>query len=194
MSEIRVEIPLGDQVRVSVINTREDLRDDFKYFITQARNYKPDPVESGFLHQRFLRAALLSMFAYAEAVVNGWLHAFLDEHRMAFLFTRLQRDSLDNKIRVLQDSLSSVASRPNVAEAKQVRNLFVHFTPDREDEAFGKLSLELIESAEREFDRWMAEMESALGLPRHPDSRELIRGFVEGFGEVTKEANSDGGK
>jgi len=42
-----------------------------------------------FLHQRFLRAGLLALFAYAEAVVNGWLHDFLKQRQMEFLFARL---------------------------------------------------------------------------------------------------------
>ena len=133
-----------------VMNTREDLRHDFEYFIGEAKTRNADAPETMFLHQRFLRAALLSLFAYAEAVANGWLHSLLESRQVGFLFKRLQYDCLDKKIGLLHEAASVMSEKPNVTDAKQVRNLFVHFTPGRDGEAFERLSLVMGETAANE--------------------------------------------
>ena len=143
-----------------------------------------------FHHARFLRAALLILFAYAEAVVNGWLHTLLEQRKVGFLFGRIQRDGLDKKIEILNELSSATVTRPNYKDAKEVRNLFVHFTPTREDEAFSRLSLSVIESSANDLFRWMTEMESTLDLKRHAKSDELMRAFAE-LGTTTKEVSTD---
>jgi hypothetical protein len=190
MTEISVEIAPAGDVQILVTNTREDLRDDFRYFVSQARNTEPDLLESGFLHQRFLRAALLSIFAYAEAVVNGWLRSLLDDERFATAKGR----ALDSKIRTIHDLLTTQPLKPNVGDARRMRNLLVHFTTEHEKEVFGRLSLALVEGAASELERWMSEIEVGLGLSRHPDSKELIRDLTSALGTVVKEAKSGGDK
>jgi len=175
---------------ILVKNTREDLLHDLQYFLGEARNYDPNVPESMFHHARFLRAALLILFAYAEAVVNGWLHTLLEQRNVGFLFGRIQRDCLDKKIEVLNELSVATVKRPKVKNAKEVRNLFVHFTPTREDEAFSRLSLSVIESSANELFRWMTEMESTLNLKRHANSDELMRAFAES-GTTTKEVSTD---
>jgi hypothetical protein len=73
---IAVTISNDGTVQVLVKNTREGLLHDFQYFLQESKQHDPNAAESMFLHARFLRAALLTLFAYAEAVVNGWVHAF----------------------------------------------------------------------------------------------------------------------
>jgi hypothetical protein len=174
---------------ILVLNILEDLRDDLKFFLNEAKSNKPGQSETMFLHQRFLRAALLALFAYAEAVANSWLHSLLKKGNMEFVFEKLQYIGLDKKIEVLQEAASASSKKPNLTDAKKMRNLFVHFTPGRENEAFEKLSLPLIESAAEELDRWMTDMESALELPRHDDSEAIMSAFVE-TGSITKSASS----
>ena len=189
MTVVRVEIDNDGGVSTLVMNTREDLRHDFEYFIGEAKASNADTPETMFLHQRFLRAALLSLFAYAEAVANGWLHSLLERRQVGFLFKRLQYDCLDKKIGILQEAASAVPEKPNYTDAKRVRNLFVHFTPGRDEEAFKDLSLGVVENAADELNRWMTEMESALGLPRYDDSEEIMRAF-DGLGIATKKIPS----
>jgi hypothetical protein len=126
---IEVTISNDGTVQVLVKNTREDLLHDFQYFLQESKQHDPNAPESMFLHARFLRAALLTLFAYAEAVVNGWVHALLEQRDVGVLFARIQRDCLDKKIEVLNDLSSMTLPRPKLNEAKEVRNLFVHFTP-----------------------------------------------------------------
>jgi hypothetical protein len=162
-----------------VKNTREDLLHDFQFFLKESKKHDPDAPESMFLHARFLRAALLTLFAYTEAVVNGWVHSLLERKKVGVLFARIQRDCLDKKIEILNDLLSATVPRPKVKDAKEVRNLFVHFTPTRENEAFTRLSSTVIEAAAEDLFRWMTEMESTLKLKRHANSGELSRAFAE---------------
>jgi len=191
MSAITFTIGPDGSVEILAMNTREDLGNDFKFFIGQAKTYDPTNLETMFLHQRYLRAALLTLFAYAEAVVNGWLHLYLEDREMLFLFERLQHECLDRKIEILREAAMAEMAKPNVAEARKVRNLLVHFTPGREGEAFEKMSLALVESAASELNRWMTEMESTLGLQRHPDSEQLVRSFANEIGTTTKDVSSD---
>ncbi len=186
MTVVRVEIDNDGGFSTLVMNTCEDLRHDFEYFIGEAKASNADTPETMFLHQRFLRAALLSLFAYAEAIANGWLHSLLDSQQVE----KLRHCSLDKKVEVLQEkAISSAITKPNYMDAKKLRNLFVHFTPGRDCEAFEKLSLVIVEDAANELSRWMTEMESALGLPRHDDSEEIMRAF-DGLGATTKRISS----
>ena len=47
----------------STKNTREELLEDFKYFLKQARANPPESCSPRCLHQRFLRAAIFVLFA-----------------------------------------------------------------------------------------------------------------------------------
>jgi len=86
---------------------------------------------------------------------------------------------------ILQEAASAQITKPLMTSAKQVRNLFAYFTPGREEDAFEKLSLLLVESAANELNKWILEMESALGLLRHPDSEAIVREFVNQMGATT---------
>ena len=186
MTVVRVEIDNDGGFSTLVMNTCEDLRHDFEYFIGEAKASNADIPETVFLHQRFLRAALLSLFAYAEAVANGWLHSLLESQKVE----KLRHWSLDKKIEVLNNqAIPSTITKPNYMEAKKLRNLFVHFAADRDCEAFEKLSFLIVEDAANELSRWMTEMELALGLPRLDDSGELMRAF-DGLGATTKRISS----
>jgi hypothetical protein len=190
MTIVQVEISNDTgKFEVLVMNIREDLLHDFEFFLDQAKACSGDEHETRFKHQRFLRAALLTLFAYADAVANGWVKSVLENHQMGFLYKRLQFDCLDKKIDFLNDAYSETGIRPNVKDAKEVRNLFVHFTPGRDAEAFEKLTLTVVENAKNEVDRWMAEMESMLGLTRHPNSEQIVRAFDE-IGTPEKGASS----
>jgi hypothetical protein len=187
MTVVRVETDDDGGFSTLVMNTREDLRHDFEYFIGEAKSHNADIPETMLLHQRFLRAAVLFLFAYADAIANGVLHSLLDSQQVE----KLRHWPLDKKIEVLHEkSISSAITKPNYMDAKKLRNLFVHFTPDRDAEAFEKLSFVIVEDAANELSRWMTEMESALGLPRHDDSEEIMCAF-DGLGIATKRVSSN---
>ena len=61
--EIQVTInPNGDS-ELLALNTREDLFQDYTYFLNQAKA-TPNQQHKILLHKRFLRAALLALLAY----------------------------------------------------------------------------------------------------------------------------------
>ena len=200
MTVVKVEIDQEGDSKIWVMNTREDLRDDLNYFITEAAARSDNEPESIFLRQRFLRAALLSLFAYADAVISGWLYSLSDSDQRGALLKRMKNMCLEKKIEELQRYVSGVIQNPDVKNAKQVRNLLVHFAPgqdptdpnkfrDLDDSAFEKLTLVLVEDARMELNRWMTEMELALGIKRHENSAEIMRAFDE-LGTTTKSVSS----
>jgi hypothetical protein len=71
--EIRVVIPPGGNPTVWAINLREDLLHDYVFFRKRAKKFDENDPKTIFLQKRYLRAALLLLFAYTEAVVNGWI-------------------------------------------------------------------------------------------------------------------------
>jgi len=177
----------GASFQIIALNTREDLLNDFNFFIDMAGLVKVNGLEGVYAQQRWLRAALLILFAYIEAVVNGWVYRVLESHKLIAVFKRMERSPLEQKIEFLYDAFSARPTKLNIEDAKGLRNLFVHFTPHRDSEAFDKLTLETVKSAADHVDRWMNEMESITGMRRHPFSEELKIG-TEDFNEPTGEA------
>jgi hypothetical protein len=188
MTVVQVTIDKKGNSTILVMNIREDLVHDFEYFIGRAKTLSEDSKEQMFLRQRYLRAALLTLFAYAEAVVNHWLHAHDKDS-----FERLKFKGIDKKIGILHKAAATASGKPKIKSAKGVRNLFVHFTPGRDHEAFEKLTLPLVEKAAKELGEWMTELESRLSLPRHHDSEEIMRAFAD-VGNVTMEVSSSTAK
>jgi hypothetical protein len=63
---IKVTIDKKGNSTVLAMNTVEDLLHDFQYFLKEAKTCSAVEPETMFLHKRFLRAALLILFAYTE--------------------------------------------------------------------------------------------------------------------------------
>ena len=117
--------------------------------------------EAQFMHQRFLRAALFLLFAYAESVVNGWLYRVLEKRNEKSRFDALEMRSLDQKMDVLHDAISTGGRKPNLTQAKRIRNLWVHTKPDSEVKAYEHLSVSTVEHAASELESWMSTMGTA---------------------------------
>lgn len=176
--EIHVTItPNGDSELVA-LNTREDLFQDYIYFLNQAKA-TPDQHDSVLLHKRFLRAALLVLLAYMESVINAWLHDDLKKRGVLWLFKNLERTPLEGKMKMLCDAASATVKNPDFSEAKELRNLLVHFKPGNDGLAFDRLSLELVEKTYTEIDKWLTDMEKVLGVIRHPDSAAELKKWDE---------------
>lgn len=171
-------------IEVIVMNIREDLLDDIRFFVEQARSHPVDRPGQTVLHKRYLRAALMFLFAYTEGVVNGWLRSNPEEKQADPRFKRIKFLCLNKKIDYLNEVWAARVKNPDVSDAKNLRNLFAHFAPGKDTEVFEKLTLGLVENAAAELGRWMNEMESVLGLERHPDNDEIMRKFAEDGGIV----------
>jgi hypothetical protein len=187
---IQVTISPDGNTEHVVLNAREDLRHDCEFFIMEAKKHAADG-ETQFLHQRFLRAALFLLFAYAESVVNGWLYRVLDSRGQASRFEGLEMRSLDQKIDILNKAISAVGRKPNLAQAKRIRNLWVHTKPDSEVKAYEHLTLTTVEQAASELETWMSAMGSSLSLERYPSSEKVANELADALGTITKSASSD---
>ncbi len=188
--EIRVEIAKGGNATVFAISACEDLRHDYDYFIRQARKcdeYKPSTV---FLHKRYLRASLLTLFAYAEAVINNWLFHSLERKGRISEFKKVQRKSLEEKFNLLDKAAAQGGSRASLASAKRLRNLVVHLTPGRDAEFFDGLTLTTLKKAEQELTLWLRKMEPVLRMERHAKTAKLVRKFSRKMGTVTADVSS----
>ena len=104
---IRIEArPDGSVEQVVAFNAAEDLKHDYEYFILEAKKYSPDgPTQ--LLHGRFLRAALLILFAHAEAIVNGFVYQVLVRRGEESRFEKIEKRSLDYKMGVLGPAMRS---------------------------------------------------------------------------------------
>lgn len=176
--EIQVTInPNGDS-ELLALNTREDLFQDYTYFLNQA---KATSTQQGkiLLHKRFLRVALLVLLAYTEAVINAWLYDDLKKRGVIWLFKKVERIPLEDKMRLLCDAASATAKVPDFSKAKELRNLLTHFKPGNDGLAFNTLSVELVEKTFDEIDKWLADMEKTLGIMRHPDSAAELQKWNE---------------
>lgn len=186
--QINVTIDKKGRSEILAMNVLEDLEHDFRYFLNEAKGYSASKPETMFLHKRFLRAALLILFAYAEGVTNRWLFATLEQRNEGNKFEKLQFKPLDTKVALLTECASAV-TKPTLETAKKVRNLLVHFKPGRDGEAFDAVTLVLVEDAAETVESWMKAMESSLGLRRYPNTDEIMTAFGA-IGKTTKEVSS----
>lgn len=190
---VRVEVDASGEPEVLVLNAVEDLKHDYDYFIRQAKKTPANARKTMFFHQRWLRAALFFLLAYVDAEVNRFIHQMLKKRRAGFLFSRIERDPLERKLDLLHEVVRTDVERLNIKVAKEIRNLWVHSKPESEARAFERLTLDVIVQAADEFQRWVADMENALRLKRHADSKKTALVFSRALGPVIESSGSKGG-
>jgi hypothetical protein len=188
--EIEITIPAdGSSVQYLTRNMLEDLLHDYRSHMKVAKEFPATAPETRFQHERALRAALLCLFAYSEGVANRWIYHLLDKRRQRSHFRVLEAKPLTQKINWLNGECS-VPNDPNIRQAKRLRNLWAHFSPNCEGEAYANLSIQAVENTEGELARWMAEIEQR-GFERHPDSEEILQNFVSSGERITRGVSSD---
>jgi len=67
-----VDIDEDGRIKAYALSLEEDLWHDFLFFEQQALNTSTE--DRPLLHKRFLRAALLCLFAYLEGVTHQWCY------------------------------------------------------------------------------------------------------------------------
>ncbi|MFZ1010675.1 MAG: hypothetical protein WAN65_27800 [Candidatus Sulfotelmatobacter sp.] len=189
----------GNESQILVQNPLEDLWHDHQYFIQQAKVNSADAPETMFLHSRFLRASLLFLFAYAEGVTSAWTHeARARQKQQGKRKDKPSLNSLAERMDFLTAQANLSALPPNLKAAKEIRNLWVHFTNSaRENDASGNiekifdgLSLTVVEQASTELLNWMSQVANSLGVECHPDSGKISSVLTSALGHETKSANS----
>ena len=181
--EIRVTIRDGT-AKVETISALEDLWHDFQFFKERALELD-EPERSPtdrLVAKRYRRAALLTLLVYFEGVLNRWLASMLPKAG----WLTIERKYLEFKIDAIQKRLpNSGASKPQVAEAKNLRNTLVHLKPGADGELYDKITQELLDATEAGVSSWLGEVERLLGLKRHPDTEAESRELRQALGKTT---------
>jgi chorismate mutase len=199
---IRATLPLVGQPTILVQSPLEDLWHDYEHFIQQARQNAADVPETMFLHMRFLRAALLFLFAYAEGVTSRWIHEVRAKRRQqGKKIDKPLLNSLVRRMEYLTEAAQISASSLNLKAVKEVRDLWVHFTAStrnndindvssKMEKIYDWLSLSVVQQAATDTVNWMSQVSKALGVERHPESGKLANTLASALGRATKSVNS----
>lgn len=186
--EIRVTIASDGNATVETISALEDLWHDFEFFKRQGIELD-DPAKSPtdrLIAKRYRRAALLALLVYFEGVLNRWLADMLP----ASDWHAIERKCLELKIDAIQLRLPGRADlKPEITEAKRLRNTFVHLKPGADGELYDRITQELVDATEASMSAWLSEVERALGLKRHPNTEAESRELRQALGETRPESS-----
>jgi hypothetical protein len=193
--EIQILIsPSGDEVRVETVSILEDLWHDFQFFKSQAANLEQSTASPGalLLVKRYHRTALLMLVFYFEGVLNHWLKHLLGES--AWLEMERKRPPLSQKVKCIEERLDpQLDISLDINEAKSVRNALAHLKPEGDLKLFEAITESLLVETEMAITSWLNEVESRIGIERHPNTREASRPFREWLGTSTPEAEEYSG-
>jgi len=181
--EIRVTIGADGDTTVETISALEDLWHDFQFFKERAIEFD-DPARTPTEHliaKRYRRAALPALLVYLEGVLNNWLAGLLQESN----WLKIERKCLELKIGAIQEHLAVGAdSKPEVAEAKRLRNTLVHLKPGADGELYDKITQELVDATESSVSAWLTNVERLLGVQRHPNTEAESRELRDALGKT----------
>lgn len=173
-------------------NFREDLLEDHRYFLDEAKKHPPKNVLERSVHRRFLRASFLAFYAYAEGVLNCWLHSLLrDRQDDKLTFRRVERECLKRKMKLVESlSGAKVRRTPDLSDPKKLRNRIEHFAPESDASVLDEMTLEVVENVALSFDGWMSVVEGSTDLVRHPVSEDFYQEAVKRIDEIkTRQGN-----
>ena len=186
--------PSGDEVRVETVSILEDLWHDFQFFKSQAANLEQSTVPPGalLLVKRYRRTALLMLVFYFEGVLNHWLKHLLGES--AWLEMERKRPPLGRKVKCIEERLGSqLGASLDIDKAKRVRDALAHLKPGGDLKLFEAITGSLLVETEMAISGWLNEVESRIGIERHPNTQEASRPFTEWLGTSTPEAEGYSG-
>lgn len=181
--EMHVSIRDGGEVELVAFDAREDFFRDYSYFVERARNLSVNDESTTAMQRRFLRAALFTLFAYTEAVVNAWLYHSLEERGISWMFKGIERNRVEDKMGFLDEMAATSQKTPNIADARRVRNLLVHFKPGNDALLSEQVTLTMVDRTYDDINGWMSQMEAALGVQRHPNTKQEVEKFIDGMTE-----------
>ena len=172
MSKLTVTITPSGQTTISAFCLKSDLWQDYLNFVNDAREeHKRNNTRQ---ENRYLRAALLSLFAHLEASVNDVIYK-----------SSLGNKKLDKPISdkcLLVSELAKIES-PAIDEMKKIRNILVHPGGKKDDShPFDVLSQDTIEAYGNLITNWLNEVSGAIGMPRFSDTNTLVKDLAQNLG------------
>jgi hypothetical protein len=179
--QMRIVVSPDGQTRVETLSTLEDLWHDFLFFKLRGEECDQAFSETDRLTaKRYRRAALLTIIFYFEGVLNRWLRLLLSPED----WQSEERKSLEKKVDLVHTRLpEGVQSKPDIREAKRLRNMLAHLKPGVDIELYESITGELLEETESAIVAWLGEVETSLKLERHPDTRIKSQEFTDKLGE-----------
>jgi hypothetical protein len=176
----------GSRAQVETISSLEDLWHDFEFFKSAAVGVS-SPTGEQLVVKRHQRAALLFLIFYLEGVVNSWLKELLPETE----WPSVERKCLELKIDAVEKRAGVADGKaPDIGEAKKIRNTLVHIKPGGDLDLYDRINAQLLESTEASVLTWLAAMEAALRLQRHPNTKEETRDLRDALGESDPETEA----
>jgi len=192
---IIIDIGEDGTAKAYAIGLLEDLWHDVLFFEQQAFY---TPIETRpFLHQRFLRAGLLCLFAYFDSVTRQWWYARTIKDEGAETAARSQaRVSLVKRCQDLTSAAAAVnipALGLNIKQATFLRNMIVHQSGgDHDLEVFEHITLETFQTTKSDMVRWLAWVGAAIGQKPHPDTDKSLDWLTD-LGSTTHAEHSGDG-
>jgi hypothetical protein len=178
----------GEGVKVKTISILEDYWHDYLHFKELKATGKG---KSELRDRRYLRVAFLTLMAYGEGVVNQWRFSILREQGKSEddIYKCIRRETFYSKCNKLtkKASLTPGRKRPVIQKARRLRNDFVHLTSGRDAMLFDDLTDTLIGEIEEALTGWLDEVSAALGMERHPNTKEIGRDIAKALGATKHE-------
>ena len=177
------------------ISLLEDLWHDVLYFEYQALNTSTEV--RPLLHQRFLRAGLLCLFAYLEGVTHQWCYTLtIREGGSETQARKRSRVDLAKRCKDLTKvaaALDPTVYKLDVQRAKFLRNKIVHESGgDHDLELFGDLTIETFQTTKSDMVRWLERVGATTGLKPHLDTDQSLDWFAEVGTTTHAEHSGDG--
>lgn len=192
---IIIEIGEDGRFKAYALSVVEDLWHDFLFFEQQALNTSTD--DRPLLHKRFLRAALLCLFAYLEGVTHQWCYELTIREGGSNTKARARAGA---KIEARCKDLTHVAAGLTATtiefeftRANYLRNKIVHEVGGEHDvELFSELTLEALQTLKSDMVRWLEWVGPAIGQKPHPDTDRALDWLATLGDSVQDEHSSDG--
>lgn len=182
--EIQILFSPSGKVRIETVSILEDLWHDFQFFKSQAANLEQataPPQDALLVVKRYRRAALLMLVFYFEGVLNHWLKHLLGEPD--WLAFEKKGPPLGQKVKCIEERLApQLGASVDIGEAKSLRDDLAHLKPGGDLKLFETMTESLLVETEKAITDWLNEVESRIGIERHPDTREASRPFREALG------------
>lgn len=164
------------------ISLLEDLWHDVLYFEHQAHNTSIDA--RPLLHQRYLRAGLLCLFAYFEGVTRQWCYALtVREGGSEIQARKRSRVTLVERCRdltLVAAALNTPVIELDIKKAKFLRNKIVHESGgDHDLELFDNVTLETFHTTKSDMVQWLDGVGAAIGHKPHLDTDKSLDWFAE---------------
>jgi hypothetical protein len=98
----------------------------------------------------------------------------LKSHQREDSFEQFQWKCLEKKIEFVSEQCGANVYKPEFKDAKDLRNLLIHFRLGHDREAQDQLTLSVVEDTENELFRWMLRVQYLLGIEPHPTSEDFV--------------------